>query len=114
MPDHLSLISLLKKQAGYTSSFVYGGEAEFDKMDVLLHRQGVDKIIDIRSFDSGYTKLPASGAGFTWGYGDREIFRKYLEDLKSSPNSSRMDVMLTLAMHDPFNVPNQEYYDQKF
>lgn len=114
MPDHLSLISLLKKQAGYTSSFVYGGEAEFDKMDVFLHRQGVDKIIDIRSFDSGYTKLPASGAGFTWGYGDREIFRKYLEDLKSSPDSRRMDVMLTLAMHDPFNVPNQEYYDQKF
>jgi phosphoglycerol transferase MdoB-like AlkP superfamily enzyme len=114
MPDHLSLISLLKKQAGYTSSFVYGGEAEFDKMDVFLRRQGVDQIIDSRNFGSGYTKLPAGGNGFTWGYGDREIFRKYLEDMKSRPNSRRMDVILTLAMHDPFNVPNQEYYNKKF
>jgi phosphoglycerol transferase MdoB-like AlkP superfamily enzyme len=114
MPDHLSLISLLKKQAGYTSSFVYGGEAGFDNMDIFLRRQGIDKIIDSRSFDSGYTKLPASGNGFSWGYGDREIFRKYLEDLKSGPGSLRMDVILTLAIHDPFIVPDQEYYNRKF
>lgn len=114
MPDHLSLISLLKKQAGYTSSFVYGGEAEFDNMDVFLRRQGVDQIIDSRNFGSGYTKLPSSGNGFTWGYGDRDIFRKYMEDMKSNPNARRMDVILTLAMHDPFNLPNQEYYNKKF
>jgi len=114
MPDHLSLISLLKNQAGYTSSFVYGGEAEFDMMDIFLRRQGIDQIIDSRSFGSGYTKLPATGNGFTWGYGDRDIFQRYLEDLKSNPDSRRMDILLTLAVHDPFNIPNQEYYVQKF
>lgn len=114
MPDHLSLMSLLKNQAGYASSFVYGGEAEFDKMDLFLHRQGVDQIIDSRNFGPGFSKLPATGNGFTWGYGDREIFVKYLENLKSQPGSPRLDVILTLAMHDPFNIPNQEYYVQKF
>jgi phosphoglycerol transferase MdoB-like AlkP superfamily enzyme len=114
MPDHLSLMSLLKNQAGYTSSFVYGGEAEFDKMDLFLNRQGVDQIIDSRNFGPEFSKLPATSNGFTWGYGDREIFVKYLENLKSRPDSLRLDVILTLAIHDPFNIPNQEYYVQKF
>jgi uncharacterized sulfatase len=114
MPDHLSLISLLKKQVGYTSTFSYGGESEFDKMDIFLRRQGIDRITDSRSFGPGYTKLPATGNGFTWGYGDRDIFGKYMELRTASPDSLRLDVILTLAMHDPFNIPNQEYFIQKF
>jgi len=114
MPDHISLISILKKQAGYTSSFVYGGEAEFDKMDAFLNRQGIDQIIDSRKFGAGYTKLPASAGGFSWGFGDHEIFRRYLEDLKAKPDTPRMDVMLTVAMHSPFVVTNQEYFNRKF
>jgi len=114
MPDHLSLISLLKKQANYSSTFVYGGEAEFDNMELFLQRQGTDQIIDSRKFGAEYEKLPPSGNGFSWGYGDREIFRRYLEDVKERPDLRRVDVMLTLAMHDPFNVPNQDYYNQKF
>jgi len=113
MPDHASLISILKKQAGYSSSFVYGGEAGFDNMDVFLRRQGVNNIIDSRSFGSEYTRLPSSAAGFSWGYGDKEIFNRYLEDLRTKPATPRIDVMLTLAMHEPFMVSNQEVYNQK-
>ncbi|MDD4645805.1 MAG: LTA synthase family protein [Bacteroidales bacterium] len=114
MPDHLSLISILKKQAGFTTSFVYGGDAQFDNMDIFLHRQGIDQIIEGRNFGSAFTTLPVSGKGFTWGYCDLDIFKKYLENLKSSQDSLRTDVLLTLAMHDPFNVPDQEIYNQKF
>jgi phosphoglycerol transferase MdoB-like AlkP superfamily enzyme len=114
MPDHLSLISILKKQAKYSSSFVYGGEAEFDNMDVFLKRQGIDQIIDSKKFGDQYNKLPAAGNGFSWGFGDKDIFGRYIEDVKLNPDSKRMDVILTLAMHDPFNIPNQEYYIQKF
>ena len=114
MPDHISLISILKKQAGYSSSFVYGGEAEFDKMDAFLNRQGIDQIIDSRKFGADYTKLPASANGFSWGFGDHEIFRRYLEDLRTKSDTPRMDVMLTIAMHDPFNIPDQENFNHKF
>lgn len=114
MPDHLSLISILKKQAGYSSRFVYGGEAEFDKMDVFLRRQGIDQIIDSRKFDAGYQKLPAAENGFSWGFGDHEIFRRYLEDLKTKSDTPRMDVLLTLATHDPFNIPDQVNFNHKF
>ena len=114
MPDHLSLISLLKKQADYTSAFVYGGEAEFDNMDLFLRRQGTEQIIDSRKFGTDYKKLPASGNGFSWGYGDHEIFQRYLEYVKSNPDSKKVDVLLTLAMHSPFIVTNQKYYNQRF
>ncbi len=114
MPDHISLISLLKKEAGYSSSFTYGGEAEFDNMSVFLNRQGIDKIIDGREFVDGYERLPETAEGFSWGYGDREIFRCYLQEVKSDTLKPRMDVILTLAMHDPFNIPNQEYYISEF
>ncbi|MCO4294619.1 LTA synthase family protein [Solitalea sp. MAHUQ-68] len=114
MPEHLSLISLLKKQAGYSSRFVYGGEAEFDKMEGFLNRQGIGEIIDSRKFGAGYQKLPANANGFTWGFGDHEIFRRYLQDLNTQSGTPRMDVMLTIATHDPFLVPNQENYNRKF
>ncbi|WP_163325766.1 LTA synthase family protein [Draconibacterium mangrovi] len=114
MPDHLSLMSILKTQADYTSSFTYGGEAHFDNMDVFLKRQGIDKIIDNTGFGAGYEKMPASSSGFSWGFGDKEIFRRYIDQMKADTASARMDVILTLAMHSPFVVENQEYYLSKF
>lgn len=114
MPDHLSLISILETQANYTSSFTYGGEAHFDNMDIFLKRQGIDKIIDNTVFGTGYEKMPASASGFSWGFGDKEIFRRYIDEVKADTASPRMDVILTLAMHSPFVVANQEYYLSKF
>jgi uncharacterized sulfatase len=111
MPDHLSMVNLLKKNAGYTSSFYYGGDTKFDDMGPFMKHQGATKIVGIRDFGKDYQQLPANSGGFTWGYGDREIFRKYLSDLKSNETGKRIDVILTLAMHSPFKVPNQEYYN---
>ncbi|WP_319481537.1 sulfatase-like hydrolase/transferase [uncultured Draconibacterium sp.] len=115
MPDHLSLISILKTQANYTSSFTYGGEAHFDNMDIFLKRQGLDKIIDNTNFGTGYKKMPPSStSGFSWGFGDKEIFRRYIDEIKADTASPRMDIILTLAIHSPFVVANQEYYISKF
>lgn len=113
MPDHHTLVSLLKSKAGYRSSFYYGGEATFDNMDVFMRRQGVDRIVDQKDFGTSYDRLPANGKGFSWGYGDKEIFTKYLDDLNPADSLPRIDVMLTLAMHDPFLLPNQEQYNQR-
>jgi phosphoglycerol transferase MdoB-like AlkP superfamily enzyme len=113
MPDQLSMISLLKKNAGYHSSFLYGGEAPFDNMEPFMKRQGIDKVVDQKDFGPDYKRLPAKGNGFSWGYGDKEIFRKYLNDLPLADSTPRLDVMLTLAMHDPFLLPNQEQYNKR-
>lgn len=113
MPDHLTMISLLKKQAGYRSSFYYGGEAPFDNMEAFMNLQGIDQIIDQADFGPSYERLPTKGNGFSWGYGDAEIFRKYVDDRQPDDSLPRIDVMLTLAMHDPFIVPNQQMYNAK-
>ena len=83
-------------------------------MESFLRRQGTDQIIDSRKFGADYTKLPSGSSGFSWGYGDREIFRRNIEYVTSNPDAKRLDVMLTLAMHSPFVVTNQDYYNQKF
>lgn len=113
MPDHLSIISLLKKQAGYHSSFLYGGEAPFDNMEMFMNRQGIDRVIDQKDFGPMYSRLPLSASGFSWGFGDHEIFKKYLDDLSQADSMPRIDVMLTLAMHSPFLTPHQEQYNQR-
>ena len=113
IPQHLSLIKLLKER-GYYTSFIFGGESHFDLMDDFLKRQGIDKLIDIKSFGSNYTKLPSNEEGFTWGYGDHEVLRKELENSKQAPAKPRLDIVLTLAMHSPFKVNNQEYYEKVF
>ncbi len=114
MPNHLSLVSLLKNRAGYNSSFYYGGDPSFDAMDYFMKRQGASKIVGINDFGKDYQQLPSNSNGFSWGYGDREIFRKYLSDLKLQEREKRVDVLLTLSMHNPFKVPNQAHYNELF
>lgn len=115
MPDHISLISLLKTQANYTSSFTYGGEAHFDNMDLFLKRQGIDKIIDNVNFGDKYEKMPASASGFSWGFGDKEILSRYTDEMKAdTAGQPRMDIILTLSMHSPFVISNQDYYRSRF
>lgn len=111
MPHHLTSISLLKEQ-GYYSSFIYGGESGFDNMDIFMNYQNVDTIVDVNSFGNDYKKLPGNENDFSWGYGDKEIFRKYIE-LIDTISKPRIDVILTLAIHSPFKVHNQEYYNSK-
>ncbi|MCK9639341.1 MAG: sulfatase-like hydrolase/transferase [Prolixibacteraceae bacterium] len=111
MPDHLSLISLLINRAGYTSSFYYGGDTKFDAMEPFLRREGTTKIVGIHDYGTEYKQLPSDKNGYSWGYGDLDIFKKYLTDLKSHETEKRVDVMLTLSMHNPFMVPDQQHYN---
>ena len=115
MPQHQSLLRLLKAK-GYTSSFYYGGDAHFDNMDVFLKRQLIDRIIDQKNIGKDYKRLPAAASGFTWGYGEKEMFRKYLNDVNAAGDNKngRIDIFLTLAMHSPFIVTDQEVYNKKF
>lgn len=112
MPSHNSLMSILKAN-GYSAQFVYGGDANFDNMSDFLKRQGVDEILDNHSKWGNCTQLPPNDRGFTWGYGDRDILMKVLK-LNESTQRPTLTVSLTLAMHDPFRVPNQQYYNDKF
>lgn len=112
MPPQLSLMSLLKYN-GYSSGFFYGGNARFDNMNIFLQHQGVDAINDESSFGAGYEKMPSSANGFSWGYGDKELFRHYFS-LLSQQKQPYLNVLLTVSTHNPFLINDENIYLQKF
>ncbi len=109
MPPHQSLMSILRTQ-GYNSSFYYGGDASFDFMNLFLQRNGVS-VNDEKSFPSGYQKMPQSSLGFTWGYGDKELMRRYLSAQQKAPFC---DIILTVSTHSPFLINNMDEYNRRF
>lgn len=114
MPEHLSLLRIAK-QNGYRTSFFHGGDLSFDKMDIFLKRQKIDLMVGLNDYPQNFKTMPKSSNGFTWGYGDKEVFRNYFlvkdQEKKSAP---RIDVFLTLSTHNPFKIDNQQYYIDLF
>ena len=107
MPKHLSLLNVLANN-GYNTSFYYGGDAHFDNMNLFLQNNGINTINDEQTFPAGYTKLPGVN-GFTWGYDDHELFRRFL-DTKQNPQQPYVSVLLTVSTHDPFLINEEEKY----
>ena len=112
-PASFSLIKYLKSY-GYKVRFYYGGHAHFDMMDTFLKKQNVDLIVDESNFGSGYNKMPAKGNGFSWGYGDKDLFKRGLSVINSDNLENQLNIFLTLSMHDPFLVDNQDSYRKLF
>lgn len=110
MPAHQTLFSILK-QNGYSSNFFYGGNAEFDHMNIFLNRNKAS-VYDEKSFSAGYEKMPSS-SGFTWGYGDEELFKNYSDKI-SNVSQPMCNVMLTLSTHNPFIIKEEEKYHASF
>ncbi|MDP1995330.1 MAG: LTA synthase family protein, partial [Ignavibacteria bacterium] len=112
MPQHFSFISFLK-QLGYRTSFFRGGDVHFDNMDVFFKKQNIDFILNDKNFGTGYKKMPAKSEGFSWGYGDKELFKRSMEIINTEKRNPRIDVYLTLSMHDPFLVDGQGIFKNK-
>jgi phosphoglycerol transferase MdoB-like AlkP superfamily enzyme len=113
MPRNLGLISVLAAN-GYNSTFFYGGDSKFDNMNLYMRRQNIKHIYDEATYDHSYQKLPENPQGFTWGYGDSELFRRYLAELDKQPNTPYANALLTIATHSPFKLNNQNKYDVLF
>ncbi|MBI2274494.1 MAG: LTA synthase family protein [Bacteroidetes bacterium] len=107
MPPHLSLLNLLKHN-GYKTSFYYGGDSHFDNMDIFLKKNAIDELNDEKNFPQGYTKMPAQN-GFSWGYGDKELFRRFLNTQKVT-GQPYFSLVLTVSTHSPFQINEQERY----
>ncbi|MFV8327897.1 sulfatase-like hydrolase/transferase [Flavobacterium sp. ZS1P14] len=111
IPKHNSLISILKSN-GYTTTYYSGDESTFDRKSNFLEYNGIDKIIDINKFGPGYTKTKENSGGFSWGYPDAEIYRKTLSELKGK-KEPRLDIIMTLTNHEPFDFPSKKIYLEK-
>lgn len=109
MPRHLSLYSILNY-----SRFIYAGDASFDNMSLFMQRQYTDEILDEHDFNSSYSRLPSSSSGFSWGYGDFELYRRYFQSFDLKDDKPSVNVILTVSTHSPFLVNNQKRYEAAF
>ncbi|RVT77342.1 sulfatase [Flavobacterium sufflavum] len=111
LPAHSSLISILKSN-GYNTTFYCGDESSFDHRINFLEDNNIDDVIDINKFGSSYKKTKANSEGFSWGYPDAEIFRKTLSEIETK-KGPRLDVVMTLTNHEPFDFPEKPEYLKK-
>ena len=111
-PHHESLISVLNKN-GYESSFFIGSDVSFDHQKEFLEYEGVSQIVDIHRFDPKYKKMPPAN-GFTWGYGDKEIFNNGLAFFPGTSENPQLGIFQTVTSHDPYLVPERNFYLEKF
>tara|TARA_R110000868_G_scaffold401085_1_gene676388 strand:+ start:4221 stop:6650 length:2430 start_codon:yes stop_codon:yes gene_type:complete len=111
LPSNISLVSILKANE-YTTSFYCGDESSFDRKINFLEYNGIENVIDINKFGPGYVKTKENSGGFSWGYPDGEIFKKTLSELDSK-KLPRLDVIMTLTNHEPFDFPAKKEYLKK-
>ncbi|WP_266364068.1 LTA synthase family protein [Tellurirhabdus rosea] len=112
MPEHLSLTGVLKRN-GYRTAFYYGGNSSFDNMNPFLRKEGIDRIADEASFSPAYRKMPAAN-GFSWGYGDKDLFDFFLAQNNPADATPKLQVLLTVSTHSPFRYEGHERFEQRF
>ena len=109
-PNKLTLYSILKNN-GYHTSFYQGTNSSFDNVDRFLLSENLDFVLDKSGFGNKYEMQAEDAAGSSWGYPDKELFKKSM----SLPREEqpRMEVYMTISTHEPFIPPNQEFYEEK-
>lgn len=110
MPNKFTLFSLLKNN-GYHTSSMQGTNTSFDNLDNFLLSEDVDFVLNKSSFEGSY-EMQRSGEGGSWGYPDKELFKKALS-LDRNYGKPKMDVYMTITTHEPFMPPKQDYYESK-
>lgn len=111
LPAHSSLISILKSN-GYNTAFYCGDESSFDHRINFLEYNNIDNIVDINKFGNSYQMTKKDEKGFSWGYPDAEIFKKTLSEMDTK-KGPRLDVIMTLTNHEPFEFPEKAEYLKK-
>jgi phosphoglycerol transferase MdoB-like AlkP superfamily enzyme len=106
--NFFTLASLLAKQ-GYSTEFIYGGEAHFDNMRSFFMGNGFQKIIE----EKDYKKPAFMGS---WGASDEDLLNKTHEQLLAHHNSGKPFFTLAFSSsnHAPFEFPDGriELYEQ--
>jgi len=85
------------KSIGYRTTFLYGGDSNFDNMKTFLGANGFDQITDQHNF-------PTSTPGTMWGIWDHFVFDELLEVMDSG-KGSQFITLFTTTNHQPFEIP---------
>ncbi|MES2829296.1 MAG: LTA synthase family protein [Bacteroidota bacterium] len=96
--EKLPALSRTLHQYGYTNSFYYGGESEFDNYKAFLLSHDIGQLVDKNDFTGGDLT--------SWGQYDGAVFDRQLSEIgKAKPPF--FSTILTLTNHEPFTVPGR-------
>lgn len=110
-PNKLTLFSILKNN-GYQTAFYQGTNSSFDNVDKFLLSENVDFVLDKSGFGIQYEMQAEDAAGSSWGYPDKELFKKSMS-LPREAGTPRLEVYMTISNHEPFIPPKQQFYEKQ-
>lgn len=84
---------------GYESSFIYGGEAQFDNMRRFFMNNGFDWVID----EDDYDDPVFTGS---WGVSDEDLFLRAHAEFSAQRDKPFFSVVFTSSNHTPFEYPD--------
>ena len=86
-------------QAGYETSFIYGGEAQFDNMRRFFMNNGFDRVID----EKNYEHPVFTGS---WGVSDEDLFNRAHEEFDKDHSKPFFSLVFSSSNHSPFQYPD--------
>jgi len=104
-------IAELLKSRGYDTSFIYGGNANFDNMRHFFVGNGFNRIIEQKDFIS-----PDFVA--TWGVSDEDLFNRADEEFSKYAKERKpfFSLIFSSSNHSPFEYPEnkiEQFTDEK-
>lgn len=97
--DNFFTLAELLRRKGYSTSFLYGGDSDFDNMRRFFMNNGFETVVDEKDFAS-------PGFRSSWGVSDGDLFREANHFLrKTSANGPFFSLLFTTSNHSPFEIP---------
>ncbi len=87
------------RREGYSTHFVYGGEANFDEMKSFFVGNGVEHI-----WDQAVVQKPSHAVG-VWGIHDEDLFLEGHEVFNRQKDQPFFGLILSTSNHTPFDYP---------
>jgi phosphoglycerol transferase MdoB-like AlkP superfamily enzyme len=95
--DFFSIARVLRS-AGYDTSFIYGGEGQFDNMRRFFMNNGFDRVLD----EDDYSKPVFHGS---WGVSDEDLFARAHEEFAKPRERPFFSLVFTTTNHSPYEYP---------
>ncbi len=111
MPDHLSLIKILKSN-GYHTKFLIGFNPDFDNMGGFIRLQGTDFILN--HYPSKYKEMGVGKEGWSMGYPDDDLYARSFEVMDSIPQTPYLNIYHTGTTHLPYLFEQKPLYEKLF
>jgi phosphoglycerol transferase MdoB-like AlkP superfamily enzyme len=111
MPEHYSLIKMVKKN-GYFTNFLVGFNTDFDNMGGYIRQQGTDFVLN--RFPAKYKEMGVGEEGWSMGYPDDALFSRSFEVLDSLNKNPYLSIYHTGTTHMPYLFEQKPRYDKLF